>query len=394
MIKINIIGSIFGSSGYDSHTRSLANALYKVADCKLTTQLPVDWIKHVNDAELDMINKPERKDDYNLIITMPHMWKMFTGLGKNIGYCVWEGDRVPKSWIEEFENPKIDYIFVPSEHTKQAILKTLEPLEDGDINGMGSTIVKNRINSIIKVIPHGCDRSIFHSQQTKPTTLNLDSIGHQSNKIDRSMDKTADTFKFICNKGWRGTNWDRGGVQYVVKAFAEEFNKDEKVELIIKLNPAYINPQTIQQAMQQLNLPKEFALIHINCDLIPFDKLPDLYRQADCFVCATRAEAFNLPGMEAMSCGLPTIQTSFGGQTDYMTKENSYFVDYKLEEVKEDLMYEGIQWATPDINDLRKMLRQIFQDQDTVKKKGIFAEKDSKNWTWDITATKIMSILE
>ena len=34
---------------------------------------------------------------------------------------------------------------------------------------------------------------IKHGQQTKPTTLNLVSIEHQSDKTDRSMDKDADT---------------------------------------------------------------------------------------------------------------------------------------------------------------------------------------------------------
>ena len=158
MIKINIIGTIFGITGYDIHTRNLINALYKVADCRLTTQPPQDWMKHVNDAELDMINKPERKDDYNLIISMPHTWKLFTGLGKNIGYCVWEGNKVPESWIEEFLNPKIDYIFVPSEHTKDAIMNTIQhgPMiyEDDPYN-----IIKNKIH----IIPHGVNREIFHS---------------------------------------------------------------------------------------------------------------------------------------------------------------------------------------------------------------------------------------
>ncbi len=110
MIKINIIGTIFGLTGYDIHTRNLANALYKVADCRLTTQPPQDWMKHVNDAELDMINKPERKDDYNLIISIPHTWKLFTGLGKNICYCIWEGDAIPENWLECMTDDKIDLI--------------------------------------------------------------------------------------------------------------------------------------------------------------------------------------------------------------------------------------------------------------------------------------------
>ena len=159
MIKIDIVGGILGTTGYDSHTRSLANALYKVADCRLLSQLPADWMKYVNDAELKMIMKPERKPDYNLIITMPHQWKLFTGLGKNIGYCVWEGSNVPESWIDEFLNPKIDYIFVPSEHTKKAIVKTVESLIPGKCESNHDDIYDK-----IKIIPHGVNREIFNTK--------------------------------------------------------------------------------------------------------------------------------------------------------------------------------------------------------------------------------------
>ena len=149
-LKINIIGSIFGSSGYDAHTRNLANALHNFANCKIITQLPQDWIKHVNDAEMDMISKPERKEDWNIIISMPHMWKLFLGHGKNACYCVWEGDKVPESWIEEFLNPKIDLILVPSQHTYDAIMKTWKYYYDD-----------KAIEDKLRIIPHGVDKSIF-----------------------------------------------------------------------------------------------------------------------------------------------------------------------------------------------------------------------------------------
>jgi len=63
--KINIFGSIFGITGYDSHTRSLINALDKVADCRLLTQLAPGWESKVNDAELKMIMNPRDTCDYN-----------------------------------------------------------------------------------------------------------------------------------------------------------------------------------------------------------------------------------------------------------------------------------------------------------------------------------------
>lgn len=361
MNQINIIGNIFTNDGYASHTRSLANALYPFADVSLLTPRIQNWEGQVNDNELDMITKPEKDKAVNIIVTTPHNWKMYIGLGINCGYCVWEGNKVPDCYIEEFLNPKIDLIFVPSEHTKQAIDNTCESL-----------FLRDKIMKKVRVIPHGVDRNLFYNLH---------------------LPKTDNTFKFICNKGWRGTSWDRGGVQYVIKAFAEEFRKDEKVKLIIKLNPVYISPQIINQSIQQLNLPEDRAEIHICSDILPVKDLCELYNQSDVYVCATRAEAFNLPGLEAMGCGLPVIQTNFGGQTDYMTNENSLFIDYDLEEVKEDLMYEEIKWATPRIEHLRKQMRWAFEHKEDIKQMGKQAEEDSKNWTWEISAKKIIDSL-
>ena len=152
-MKINIVGSIFGNDGYSSHTRGLFNALYKLADVKLTTQLPPNWARQVNDAELDAITKQRDKEDWNVIVAIPHMWKMFLGQGKNACYCVFEGDKVPKSWIEEFMNPRVDLILVPSQHTKDAILNTL--------NEFAGKITYNPQQKI-KIIPHGVNREIFH----------------------------------------------------------------------------------------------------------------------------------------------------------------------------------------------------------------------------------------
>lgn len=366
-MKINIHGSIFGIDGYSHHTRSLANALYKVADCKLSTQLPQNWMQQVNDAELDMIMKPERLEDWNVIVTIPHMWKLFLGQGKNACYCVWEGDRVPDSWIEEFENPRVDLILVPSQHTYDAIMTTWHQFYDD-----------KAIEEKLRIIPHGVNREIFYNTDNEPT--------------DKYVDKSI--FKFICNKGWRGTSWDRGGVQYVIKAFAEEFNKDENVKLEIVLNPSYINPQILQQAIQQLNLPENRAPIHIACDVFTPQQIAKIYNECDCYVCATRAEAFNLPGLEAMSCGLPTIQTAFGGQIDYMNLNNSQFVEYSLVESEEIPAYEGIQWALPDIEYLKRNMRWAFENKEKIKEMGKQAEEDSKKFTWELSAKKIIEILK
>ena len=196
-------------------------------------------------------------------------------------------------------------------------------------------LIENRL----KIIPHGVNRGIFHSQQLEKNedlllgthlgTRNKAGVDHRQENMPVDVDNqyTADTpFIFVSNKGWRGTNWDRGGVQYLLQAFSQEFSKEERVALHIKLNPAYINPEHINQALQNLNLPEDRAPIHINCELMPFEKLPDLYRQADCYVCATRAESFDLGTAEAMSCGLPVLTSGYGGQIEHMIENKNAFL--------------------------------------------------------------------
>jgi len=155
-----------------------------------------------------------------------------------------------------------------------------------------------------------------------------------------------------------------------------------------------MNPQMLQQSLINLNNPPDRAITKICLDNIPYDKLYKMYNDADVFVCATRAEAFNLPGIEAMACGLPTIQTNYGGQTDYMTNKNSLFINYKLEEVKDDIMYEGVEWAVPYIEHIKNEMRWCFNNQDKVKEMGKQALEDVKKWTWELSAKKLVEHLK
>lgn len=129
-MQINVIGGIFDTTGYSSHTRSLINALYKITDVKFSTQLIQGWEKQVNDAELDMITTKPKDDEINLIVSIPHNWRLYTTPGRNICYLIWEGDKIPKSWIKECINKDITKIIVASQHTKQAILNTIKDLSE------------------------------------------------------------------------------------------------------------------------------------------------------------------------------------------------------------------------------------------------------------------------
>lgn len=135
-------------------------------------------------------------------------------------------------------------------------------------------------------------------------------------------------------------------------------------------------------------------LMKISTDNLPYTLLPNFYNEGDVFVCPTRGEAFNIPGLEAMACGLPTIQTDFGGQTDYIQHSiNGYLVKYKLEYVTSDILYEGVKWATPDMEDLKLLMRSAFQNREKMKEFGKKARETAEKFTWKASAKKVINAL-
>jgi len=370
---INVVGSILGSSGYDIHTRSLANELNKLIDVKLITNLIPGWERLVNDEELKMIKRKE-DNDINLIITNPIYWKINCNAKRNWVYCVWEGDKVPDFFIEEMLSPNIEYIIVPSQHTKDAVMRTMAEYhkDDLDVNEKGSTTFLDKVYHYdgswdwdkIKIIPHGVDLSKFY-----PT------------------EKKSKVFTFLANKGFRNME-DRGGIQYLIKAYLEEFKPTDNVRLVLKINPAYGVPNLSKMGF---NFGKDTAPVLVNATNMKYEDLNGLYNECDVFVSPTRAESFNIPCLEAMACGKPVITTNFGGQTDYVNEENGWLIDYDLTEVKHEVEYEGIKWATPKIEDLRAKLRKAYENQD-FKGKIECAKQKAKELTWANTAKQVINL--
>jgi hypothetical protein len=130
MVKWEILGDLFGCSGYSIHVRSLFNALAKTEDVRLITGLIPNWQREINDKELEAIKKPEDYERIKIIVTHPVFWRVNCTNKYNICYLIWEGDSIPKSFLLECLNENIHKIVVASEHTKQAVLKTIESLSE------------------------------------------------------------------------------------------------------------------------------------------------------------------------------------------------------------------------------------------------------------------------
>ncbi|MEK6884710.1 MAG: glycosyltransferase [Nanoarchaeota archaeon] len=359
-MKLNVYGAYFGgTSGYTSHIQQLCLALSKHVELGVETAMPPDWMTMVNDKTLPFFSK-NFFEETTLSITQPWSWsqKLADKPKKFIGFLVWEGDKIPKSWIKSLEDKRVNQIWVPSNHTRDAISNTTKN-ED--------------ILNKLRIVPHGVNTEIFKPAQ------NL----------------KKDYFTFVANKGWKGGWNDRGGLQYVFKAFKEEFNKSEKVKCLVKLNNAYNSPFWNWRAeLNKLGINPNGADILVNVDPLPYKGLLEIYNSGDCFVCPSRAESFGLTMAEAMACGLPVITTNYGGQTDFINNENGWLIGGKEEPANDDLIYEGVNWLTPNIEELRKTMRYCFNNQEEVKNKGKKALEKIKEFTWEESAKKAYKCLQ
>jgi len=361
MKQINIIGNIFGQTGYASHTRSLLNALINQhPNVKLSQeQLPSAWQTQVTEVEKIAIEKTleDAENRLDIYINLPHLNTPYLINSKNFAqFVIWEGTSIPTFWLKHLSDKRIKYIFVASNHTKEAIYNTTD---DKTIRGK------------IEIIPHGVDVKAFIPGK-----------------------KRDEDFIFLAHKGWADALNDRGGMQYIIKAYVEEFNKDEKVKLLLKINKVYNPDFNIVAAIESLNLSKpkdERPCVMITDQPISQQQLiKEIYQQGDVFVSATMGEAFNLPVAEALSCGLPAIVTNFGGQIDFVDNDNGWLIDYKLVKPN-NIMYEETQWAMPSITDLRKKMREAFNSKDLDLKRKI--ARDSVMFlTWENTAKKIINL--
>ena len=202
-------------------------------------------------------------------------------------------------------------------------------------------------------------------------------------------------FVFLANKGWSSGVYDRGGLQWLFEAFSNEFTNKDNVCLKVKINPVYNKPNwNLIDEMSKLKLNrKNKAKIFTRNDIINDDGLRAFYNSGDVFVSTSMAEAFNLPCIEAMACGLPVVATKFGGQADFVNDKNGWILKQgELVNWSKELSYEDIKWFKPNIKEIQKTLRYVYEHQNEVINKGKIALKDANKYTWTETAKKIKGL--
>ncbi len=265
-----------------------------------------------------------------------------------IGFTMLEVNGFPDEWVEQAN--RMDEVWTPTSFNKEALIRC-------------------GVDKPVHVMPLGVDIQHFHP------------------KIDSFPSPDGD-FVFLASFEWG----ERKAPEVLLSVFSETFRAKESVALVCKVNnrDASVDLAAEIEALQLKPWGGRIAFIH-NREL-PYEQLGSLYRSANCYVSAGRGEGWDMPLMEAMACGLPTIATDWGAHQDFVHEDNSYPLAIRgtIPAVARCPYYDSFSWADPDRQHLAELLRQVYDNREEATRRGMTAAREVREqWSWERAATRV-----
>jgi glycosyltransferase involved in cell wall biosynthesis len=308
----------------------------------------------VYQAQPHGLDATKEKENYDFVVNAPF----------------WETTKIPRNWLPNIN--LFDAVIAPS-------LANKEWYENS-----GVTVP-------IYYAPVGADIENYNTSNSK--------LG---------LAEVFDNFNFLSVFQWQ----HRKGPDILLKAFWQEFTKDDNVALIMKThfgNSSKADQRAIRNAISQFKQTQGFgdetARVYLSPSIFSDEELKGLYTLSNIYVLPTRGEGAGLPYMEAMASGIPVIAPAWGGQMDFLTEENSYLVDYEITPTTlyaenalaptfPQLFTSDMEWSEPSIESLRKQMRRAYEDHEEVREKGKKARETMETITWKDVAYTLRDALE
>lgn len=159
---------------------------------------------------------------------------------------------------------------------------------------------------------------------------------------------------------------DRKQPGLLIGAFAELFGADPSTELVLKVSgtASAVHAATLKNLQ---GMAKRLPGLKLITERLPRPQMLALIGGADAYVSCHRAEGLGLGLLEAMAMGVPCVATGYGGNTDFMNRDNAIIVRHTMEDVacpiyRKALAGKPARWARPDPQDLRRAMLAVRTD--------------------------------
>lgn len=280
-----------------------------------------------------------------------------------IGYFYWETDRLPRYWARDIK--QVNELWVPCNLVKDACMRA-------------------RFPGPIKVIPTPCSEWTEEDKIHIPSSFSNDFVLNE------------EVYKFYSVFQWQ----NRKGFDILLNAYYKAFNNEDRVLLILKVNPLNIGNYTenkikmdILDLKRKLNL-KYYPPVYLSTEIVPSNYIKMLHNTGDCYVSPHHGEGWGMPIHDAMRMEKQLIVTQYGGVTEYLDNNSAHIIKHKIGSVggmEWSPLYSPDQnWAHPSIYHLSALFRDVYENNKNYVKKGVRAREIAETMTIDSVA-KIIS---
>lgn len=171
--------------------------------------------------------------------------------------------------------------------------------------------------------------------------------------------------------------WNRRKhISALLRAFHAEFEPEDNVGLVLKVNKPGWDPYSLQDFCRQNSLDckqqlRKFAKIEYYhnelffCDYLNESDLAALHKTCDCFVNTSYGEAWSYPTFDAMGFGNLVISSNCGGMRDYIQQgflvDGEYVPCMAADPPFNDLQTANEEWFEISIPKLQKTMRKAYE---------------------------------
>lgn len=374
--KIVAHTSFLGHTGYANHSREFFTHLNDYIKVRVRNFSHCPNISYLTPEQKKMViyqrwqHPPweigeeyiENKEDDILHIILNetnHYFFYDKYFGPKIAYNVWESTRQPETFFKKLL--EFDQLWVPTEWQKKCSIEQGYP-EDR-----------------VKVVHEGVDENIFYPESWTE---------------DKPM---SDTFRFLVFGRWDY----RKSIEEIIRAFTLEF-KEENIELLISVDNPFTRDglNSTEERLEKAGIhDPRIKILHFP----PFEEYVKYLRSDNhrsCLVTCSRSEGWNLPLIEAMACGTPTICSNYGAQLEFASKYSNLVDIKEMRRPKEVFMFENDnevpgEWSEPDFNHLQKVMRHVYENYNECKEKALEgSEYIRREFSWDKAVEKAVNEIE
>jgi autotransporter strand-loop-strand O-heptosyltransferase len=380
MKKLFVHGSYIGNTGYNQHTRDFFRHLSKHAQIKVRnftvgsswkgmSSEPHNDEPYINDVDKKLLfqqvlwNNDETRSNYpmyedssknfspdvNIVLCETNHHLFYDEYyGPKIAYNVWESTLQPEGYFNKLK--EFDELWVPSKWQRDC------------------TIAQGYEPNKIKVVPEGVDVNTFYPETT-------------------SHELTSDgRFKFFL-----AGRWDyRKSIKEIIETFLRTFDKNEPVDLIISVDNPFSGDGlgSTEERLEHYGLSdNRIKILHFP----PREEYIRILKSCDAFVSCARSEGWNLPLIESMACGTPSIYSECSGQLEFAEGKG---IPVKIigEKPVDASTYNHFNdsvgnYYEPDFNNLGKQMWDVVTNYQYYKQKALEeSEVIRKDFSWERVA--------